>query len=581
MGTLIGVIVAATLVWQWHHSFAMPFYDDLFDRLRFYRDKSSLDVFLGYLVSPHNEHRIMTTRLLAIADERFFSGREHTQVIVTNLLQCLSAYIAYRFVFLAELGRDLHASRRLFVFMSILLLFINANVFYTLIVPFQVAHAIMAFLVIVAATLMSRAASAEMSVAEQARLLLGLVALGIVGTFTLGNAPVVLIAAAATAVVLRANLWLIVVIGLLAVAHTVLILATTNAVVGTVFNAVAILKFALIYWGAPFLRFDAWPASYVSWPASGPLAVYAAGAMGAVVLATAVGFGLLRLFKPGFGGRLGIFGFTVLVAVVVTGIAAAHSRADFGILEAANKKYASFAALGWLGVLAVYTGIARQRWTSPSQRETPVFALLLAVLLPLSIAGYTRETRIWQKMIDRNWEASLALFLHVNDRNHLHDVYTDESEIGKYVDFIEPRGRGIFSYFPFRWGDDAKPLLAVRLPTECRGVVERLDPIPAQDLTNVFPSPGTPMSTAGWAWMAQDHAPPETVIAVDARDRIVGVARTTRSASNAEEWLGQKIDQDIGWFGFVRMSDAPPVSFIALSSDRAHFCVLGHLGDAR
>ncbi len=29
----------------------------------------------------------MTTRLVAIADERFFSGREHTQVIVTNFFR--------------------------------------------------------------------------------------------------------------------------------------------------------------------------------------------------------------------------------------------------------------------------------------------------------------------------------------------------------------------------------------------------------------------------------------------------------------------------------------------------------------
>jgi hypothetical protein len=581
VAALAAAVIMATLVWQWRHNFAIPIYDDLFDRLRFYRALPSAGALIRYLISAHNEHRIMTTRLVALADEHFFAGREHTQIIATNLLQCLSAYVAYRFVFLADLGRNIDLSRRLLIGLSILLLFVNPNFLYTLIVPFQLQHAILAFLVIVAAALMSRSAGPEMPAAEQTRLVLALVAIAAVGTFTLGNAPAILIAAAATAIVLRCPVAVIRVLAVLAVAHTLIVVATTTSVGETSTDIVAMGKFALIYWGGPFLRFDPWPSAYVTWGLADARGIYLAATFGAVVFATTVGFGILRCLRPRTGGRLAVFGFMVLVVVVVTGLAAAHSRAQFGILEGASKKYASFAGLGWLGVLAVFTGVVRERFAFLSRPETPVFALLLAVVLPLSTLGYMRETRIWQKMIDRNWEASLAVFLHVNDQVRLHDIYTDESELVKYVGYIEPKGRAIFSYFPFRWDDDAKIVLARRRPAECRGVVERFDPLPAQDLTNDFQSPGTAVSMSGWTWMTEDHAPPETIIAVDSENHIAGVARITRTNATAEEWLGQKLDEDVGWFGYVRLIRSPPVSFIALSSDGEHFCALGPVGTAR
>jgi hypothetical protein len=571
LATLALGIVAATLWWLWQHNFAGPIYDDIYDRLRLYRSLPNGEEFLRYLVSAHNEHRIMTTRLVALVDELFFFGREHTQLIAASLFQALSAFVAYRFAFAVDARRKYAISTRLLVLGTLLLLFINPNFLYTLAVPFQLQHAIMTFLVVVAAALVASAPASEFSLAGQLRLVFLLLALALAGTFTLGNAPVILIAAATTAVILRWNFALTAALSILAVAHTGLVLATTKAVGNPSLNPVAMGKFALVYWGAPLLRFDAWPGGFVTWG----FAVWLAAAFGAVVAGTAVGFGCLRLLKPRLGGPTATFGFVVLVVVVVTGLVAGHSRAQFGVLEAANKKYASFAGLGWLGVLAVAAGIAREKIRVFGRPEAPIFALLLGCILPLSISGYARETRLWQKMIDRNWEASLAVFLHVNDRNRLLDLYTDEAQLREYVSYIEPNGRGIFSYFSFRWGDDAKKFVAVRRPTSCRGAIERLDPIPNAALTRLFDAPGVPFVIAGWAWMDRDHAPPMTVIAVDAQDRIVGAARMTRASAAAEEWLGQKFGQNLGWFGFARLTGPPALSFFALSHDGRHFCALG------
>lgn len=81
--------------------------------------------------------------------------------------------------------------------------------------------------------------------------------------------------------------------------------------------------------------------------------------------------------------------------------------------------------------------------------------------------------------------------------------------------------------------------------------------------------------------MDKNHEPPETIIAVDTRDRIVGVARMTRASASAEEWLGQKFNQNLGWFGFARSVEPSPLTFFALSADGKEFCELGRLGSVR
>jgi hypothetical protein len=569
-------IIFATLAWETAHYFAMPVQDDIFDRLKFYRAlPGGLWRLLSYYVSAHNEHRIATTRLFATIDEILFRGTEYTQIISTNIIQLLITFIVFNGVFRKYIGINWAYSHCIFVFMCICLLFINPNLFYTLLVPFQLQHALLAFLVILSAMMISRFSRLEMSAAEEARVVVGLLALGALGTFTLGNSPAILIAATIAAAAMRWRVRFILLLGALAVAHTAIVLATTKSVTETTNNAVEILKFCLIYLGSPFLRFGPWPASYVTWDSS----VLLAAAFGVAVLAGAIVFGVARLLKPSLGGPTAIFGFVLLVAVIVTGVAAAHSRAQFGILEAANKKYASFAALGWLGLLAVCVGIADERIGRHRWAPTCVFTAFLGVMIPLSVLGYARETRIWQKMIDRNWEDGLAVFLHINDAARLNEIYVEKSGLAEYVGYIEPRGRSIFAYFPFRWGDDASSVLDALSPTGCRSEVETLDPIAKRDLTDLFQEPGTAVTISGWAWMDADRAPPGTVIAVDARNRIVGAARITRPGSRAEEWLGQKMSENVGWFGFARVTEPPPVTFFALSRDGKTYCALGSVGN--
>lgn len=504
--TIATTVVALTLLWQLNHHFATPIYDDIFDRLRMYRALHHATLLLRYFASLHNEHRILTTRLFAFVDEFAFSGREYTQVFTTNVLQIVSAVVIYRFIFLPEMGKAWGPADRFFALATLLLLFINPNLLYTLVVPFQLQHAIMAFLSIIGAWVVSQGPWPPGRKEPDLRYLIPrLLGLAVIATFTLGNAPAILIGAAVTAFVLRWSLRTNLLLGGLAAAHTIIVLATTPATGTPSYEPIKILKFTLIYLGSPFLRIDPWPSGYVTWGTSIPLA----GIVGSMVAGTALLFSVLLYFREGFGGRTAVFGFMLLVIVIVTGVAAGHSRVQFGIMEAANKKYASFAALGWVGMGAAFAGAARGRLTFVRRPEVGVLALLLVLLLPLSVLGYQREPRVWQKEIDRISEAGLALVLQINDRPKLHDLYTDEAGLAQYRQYVAGKRRGIFAHFRFQWGDDAKQFLSKSRNANCQAEVETMTPIPTADLTTLFDVPGTPVSVSGWAWMSKDHAPRE------------------------------------------------------------------------
>ena len=576
-GVAAFLIVMATLNWEFHHCFAMPFQDDMYDRLRLYKSATSLGSLFNYLIAPHNEHRILTTRLIAMFDERLLWGREYAQLIATHLLQIASACLAYYAISPRPPDRW-SVPEKILAATCLALLFVSPSFLYTLIVPFQVQHAIMEFLCVVACLIVGRASTdPSEAITSIRKTLLALIALAFVCTFTLGSAPVILIAAAAMSIVLRWGLLWVLIIAGFAGAHTIAVLLTTQFVGSPTHDILAIFKFTVIYLGAPLLRLDAWPAPIATWSSSPVLAA----AFGSIVLITGVVFGVARLMRPGLGGRTAAFGLMLVVIVVVTGLAAGISRAQFGFLEAGNKKYASFAALGFVGVLAIACGYFRQTAKGSSWAQSATFFVILALLLPASVVGYGRETRLWQRLIERNWEAASAVFSKVGRIDILRELYGQEVGLVEYVGFVEPRDRSIFSYFAFRWGDDISAFLAGRREVPCRSEVSSFDPLPVVDFVNVFGVTGQPMSMTGWTWMTEDEAPPSFVIALDGSNRVIGVAAVTRTSERIEQWLGQKFDQSVSWFGFARQIDASPATFLALSISGRAYCRLGHSGNAR
>ncbi|MEX3967949.1 hypothetical protein AB4Y42_38100 [Paraburkholderia sp. EG286B] len=576
----IGAVIAAcvvlqTIFWEARNLFAVPWYDDMFDHTRMHHAMVSFREFMSYMISPHNEHRIFTTRVISFLDERFLSGREYGQVLVTHLLQVGAALITW----LAFIKSGIFEGRylRIALLPTILLFFVNPNFLYTLIIPFQLQFGFMACICVTAAFVVSQASTIEKpTVRDKAKLVCALLALAIVATFTLGNSPVVLLASAATAVVLRWKRSISAILIVLAVAHVAIMLAITPATGSRTHDPILILKFSLMYLGGAFTRVDPWPGNFLTWSDS----PYVAAICGVFVFATAACFAIARFLRPGLGGRLATFGFMLLTIVIITSLAGGLARAQFGILEALNKKYASFSALSWIGACAVLSGVAFNT-QGPRRRFIPAsIATALVLVLAFTLHGANREERLWAKARNATWEAALAGFVQVNDRDELHMLDDRESEVPEYMHYASARNISVFSYFPFRIGDDAGSFLAARKEISCKGEVESVSPI-SKNSPRYFDVAGSPAAIAGWAWMTDEHKPATTVIAVDGTNHIVGAARSTRRSARAEEWLAQTFDQNLGWYGYARPVSWQDVKFYALSSSGKQFCSLGTLGSRR
>ncbi|MFF2322934.1 hypothetical protein ACFVTJ_17960 [Agrobacterium sp. NPDC058088] len=560
-------IACSTLWFVIRHHMVMPFYDDVFDQSRYFDSSGSWGSIFTFLISPHNEHRIATTRILMILDMIFFQGKEYLQIFVSSTLHIFVSFI----LFFAAFGKDIlkqSLTKNLILYSPFAILAINPNYMYTFLVPFQVQHAIAATLCVITATEIGNASKIPGGPAISDRgFFLRLIVLGFVATFTLGNAPVILLSAAAMGVILRWRFSTIAILLAIGTGQTYAMLAGMNSVGSASRNLLEIFQFLSVYLGGPLMRYEAWPAMYVTYFHS----VGWMTAFGCAVLFVGAVFAVWRFIKPGIGGTVGATGLALLAMVIATGLAGGYSRAQFGFLEASNKKYASFAALGLIASLLIVTSIL-QSTKKGSRAVIFLYTAVLLVIMPVSYSAYIREGQIWQKASDRNKEAALAVSLEINSLSLLGNVSSPAADVATYVAHTKPRNLGAFSLFHYKWGDDIEPVLSLMKETSCRGQVESLSSFPNDDLANIFKVTGTPAIVKGWSWMDGTRAPADTILVVDAKNKIAGIARTTRVSEAAEEWLGQKFKENTGWYGFVRTPDLGSLRFYAIGRRESVFC---------
>lgn len=577
LGLISFLVVALVFVWEAQHSYGISAYDDIYDKLKLYRTSGNTLASLRQVFSLHNEHRIATTRILMVLDEWWDGGREALPIIAANMFQSLAGLLCAIAILRGFMGRRSALAEIICVGGLVLLLFVNPNLLETLNLPFQVQHAIMGLLAVLAAWQVGIAVDGPSGYRAAVVMLIRLVALAVVASLTLGNAPVLLLATFAAAVLFRWGWRLAVAIGVLAAVHLFITVKTTPGVGATTKDLGAILDFTILYLGSPFIRIMPWPAGAITWAAPVLLAKVA----GVAVVAIPSAFALMQLLVPRRSRALAGFGFTLCAVVIVTAFAAGYARAQFGIEAASDKKYASFAALSWVGCLALAIAVARDLPRSARPATASVIMAAYLAVLPASVAALDREEGIWGDFMNRNWLAATAVYAGVGDRNVLQAIYAEPPLLREYSVDIQTRGRGVFSHYPFQMGDPASAITAGATEVPCRSEVEGVDTVSDADLAYQLRGPGTPVKVHGWTWLTTLREPADAVVAIDSADRIAGLAHAVSVSPRAALWLNQLFTQQLGWAGYALSEEVHDLHYLALSRDGKVYCSLGKQGDVR
>ncbi len=557
-------LVAQTIVFVSGHQYAVPIFDGIFDKLRMNAWLDGETSPWAYFFAHHNEHVITTTRLVSTIDYFLFDGQERLQVAISFACQAAIAFIVTWQLWSPEDRPRYLVAGTLGI---LLLAAVNGNFLYTFLIPFQVQHAIAALIVTISAFAISRIETLS------PRGVLPVLLCAALLSITVGSGPSILLAMFVIAVVQRWGWKEVVFTGVLAAAHLAFTLATTPTTGSRSFSPVEITEFVAVYLGSPMTRLDAWPAPLlVDLPH-----VWRVLLIGGFVMMAGAAFFVVRLFRPRFGGRLGTFGLSLFGIVAVTGLAAAISRAQFGVFEGGSKKYASFAVLGWIAVFVMAWASCNAVLIGKSWRPWLV-AGLAAIILPLSYLGFASESSIWEKAVGRNWEAASAAWSSSDLTGPLGDLYRDWPQLAKFLFHERSHGKGLYGIFPASYVQPANEILGSRTEVTCRGEVQTVAPAGGEH-PGVFNENGTLVTTEGWA-VLDGHSQPAFVLAVDTNGHIDGVAPFSRSSSRAEEWLGQSASH-AGWFGYARVPSVSGLTFFVLTNDGHGYCLLGGAGNVR
>ena len=287
------------------------------------------------------------------------------------------------------------------------------------------------------------------------------------------------------------------------------------------------------------------------------------------VSAAGCGFAIWGLAKMAFRGRSGrtdsdVFAYLVILFALGAAGMTALSRLRFGVEQGLAVRYAIMQVLFWLAIMLLVfrksDGGAREK------RDLSVFVVLALSLLFIPSQGYFERQSA--ESARRQWDATLALVNHADDRKMIEANIFPRMELAEYVSKnLAARGWSVYSQ-PQPWwiGRDISGLFAVSDRTACQGFLGRVDDLGR--LQNAY-------HVSGWAYDVSAETPPEWVIIADAGGRIVGLGRSGLVREDVPQAKPEIHSSRTGWRGYIP-ADSPLESLkaYAVLSDGGTICEL-------
>lgn len=530
------ILVVLAVIGAFTAHSSVPFWDMWNGYLGFYVDVSDGNWLAWW--QPHNEHRIVLSRVLFWIDIKFFNGLGWF-LIVCNLLLLLMIYQLFKSTISHQITEvDARDLRQLLCALLLAMLFSwiqEENLTWGFQTQFFLAMALplAAFLQVV------NAVESDSRWPFVVSCLAGIASLG-----TMANGVIVLPLLFLLGLVLNVGIRERLLLGGLAIFGPLLYfhgyVAPENH--GSITKAlieqpVEVVEYLLVYLGGPFY--------HLSGGAS-------------ILTAKFAGFSLLvgcaiALFDTLLWQRSNARNFALLAFLLylgATAFATAGGRVVFGVEQATSGRYMTVAIVAWCTLIVLYA----PKLVKLCRRRPRVLEVLLVLtvvsLIPSQLGALSGEdNRDFDKKV-----AALSLELGVKDQKQIRTIFPSAEWALQIAKAPAERNLSVFGIAPIK---DAAEMLGKSFETlpdkVCQGALDEVSAIVDSDKY---------MSVRGWLFAGEEYAVPSAVYIFNRQHILVGYALTGQHRPDVASAIHIEAKRS-GFLGYLMKDSAGDALFLA------------------
>lgn len=295
-----------------------------------------------------------------------------------------------------------------------------------------------------------------------------------------------------------------------------------------------------------------------------------AGVLGLCSLSiVAIGFALYIRTRSDFW-RLRAFFVYIALFLVLTAFLTALGRLNYGIIEAATIRYRTPALIFW----AVILGLGSTWWngkTGESGRSlgTPILSVLFLAIFVLPAQRMPVEQ--FASLSTQINDDGIALAFDATDNVYGHLFSIRPDLVSRYAPFLRENHLSLFAdpLFTAR-GESLARLFGATAAEECSGSVDRL-----KSPDETVEEKG---AVSGWSWLRNESHGPFTIVLVDDRNIVIGLARGVAPHPNIGLYFHNPTTLTTRWSGYFHAEPTSKIiaAYVVLADGKT-VCPLGQV----
>lgn len=469
--------------------------------------------------APHNEHRIVLSKLFFWSDIHWFGGLSYSLIVINYMLASVTCLVFVRFIIEAFNDFSEKDFRNFFVFLVVGWLFSWCQQD-NFTVGFQ-SQFFMAQLLPLCAFYFIYKTSAFPDKSSRYFMLAALFGVLSVGTMANGIValPLLLVYGVYCKIGVRKNVILFALAVICIGCYFYKLPPKQTSLVETVMlNPLGFVHYVLLYIGSPFY--------YITPLLGSPARVVVSALAGLffVVAVACIAYSNIRATQKNYR-NLSLLLFILYFGG--TALGTAGGRLMLGVEQALSGRYTTPALMAWAALLILMMPVLVRRVEKRKIVLSAFVILLMAVLMGQSRGLQSQE----EEHLDR-LTAALSLELNVKDKAQIVHVYPS---VERALDVAKPASEKHLSIF------GARPILGAKekigssntltAETQCKGSLDKIVPIAGEDRF---------AAVSGWMFDSRSESVPRSAVIVDQSNSVVGYALTGGSREDVAQLNGSK-----------------------------------------